>query len=99
MKKYMNDLATILTAAVSGGVISALLSYFAARRTAKKDDFSVVVDRWEKDNERLRHEMDEMTKNHNIEKKEMQGEIEELKKEVYELRGKVSVLEGISKNG
>lgn len=89
----------ILTALVSGGAISAFVSYFAAARSAKREDFSLIIEQWKADNSRLRLEIDEMTASHTKEKREMTEEITRLRIEVAELRGQVAVLGGKQVNG
>lgn len=91
----MDQILTIIAAAISGGVFTAIVNYLTAKRNGKKDDFQVIVDQWKEDNDRLRKQLDDMSHAHESEKKEMQGEINALRREVAMLEGKVNVLERI----
>lgn len=99
MRKMIQEIGTIIAAIISGGAITALLTYWTAQRSAKKDDFRTVMDVYKEDNDRLRKDIEQMSLDHVVEKKAMMLEINTLRQEVSELRGKVSVLEKINKHG
>jgi PAS domain-containing protein len=90
------DIATIIGGAVSGGVLTQLVNYFAARRTAQKDSFQVVIERWEKDNERLRTQVETLQTEHESEKRLLLSEVDKLRREVSDLRSKVGMMEHIN---
>jgi PAS domain S-box-containing protein len=87
------DLTSVISAAVGGGVLTQLVNFFNARRTAKKDDFNVIIERWEKDNARLRSEVDAMQSAHLIERKALMDELDRMRREIGDLRGKVALME------
>lgn len=48
------NILSILTAAVGGGLITKLLSFFLDKKKQRKDDFETIIAVFKEDNERLR---------------------------------------------
>jgi hypothetical protein len=55
--EYLNEFLTFL----SGGIIYKLLDFFISNKKVRQDEFSKIVEQWQKDNERLRKENQALT--------------------------------------
>ncbi len=92
------DISAILTALVSGGLITQAVNYLNGRRTAKKDEFSAIIEKWKEDNDRLRREVDEMQAEHAQERKALLDDLERMRREIADLRSKVAVMEATAQS-
>lgn len=78
----MEHVVQLVLAAISGGVVAAVLNYFTNARTAKKSEFDIVVATWQHDNDRLRNE-----------NAVLHTELQSLRLELADLRSKVILME------
>ena len=78
----MSEIYQLIIAAISGGVFATFANYLLGSRSAKKDEFDILVKTWKEDNERLRGENDRL-----------ESEITALRDQVSDLRSKVILME------
>lgn len=72
----------ISIALVTGGALQYSLNYIIAKKNASRDDFTRIVETWQKDNERLREENEKLNE-----------ELHKIRTELADLRAKVILME------
>jgi len=72
----------IIAAFIAGGGIQYILNWLTARKNSDRDDFTKIVETWQLDNERLRHENDRL-----------ESELNKIRTELADLRAKVILME------
>lgn len=82
-------ITNIITALISGGVISAVLAYFISKRKEKREDYSYLIKQWTIDNERLRKENEGLEKTN----KDLVNRVNELEKQIIMINNKFQALE------
>jgi len=79
---------------ISGGILVKIFDFFISNKKVKQDDFTKIVEQWQKDNERLRDENKMLI----LSDKTQSEKIHCLESEIIELQYKIKFIESIYKN-
>lgn len=78
---------------ISGGILVKIFDFFISNKKVKQDDFTKIVEQWQKDNERLRDENKMLI----LSDKTQSEKIHCLESEIIELQYKIKFIESIYK--
>ena len=89
----MDGWISIVVAAISGGAVAQILNFFLGNKKEKRDKYSLLFDRLEKDNDRLRNEQEKQRERSHKELRVQLNRIVKLEKTVTKLHLQIVSLE------